>query len=287
MSLIKLKNSDIEVTIDTFGAEIKSVKDSNGTEFMWEGDPNVWARIAPVIFPICGGLKEETYIFNGKKYNMPKHGFAKNTDFKCVEATDTEAVLSIAKTDETFEVYPFDFEFYVKFKIDKNMLYVTYETHNLSDTDMYFSVGGHEGYACPESFEEYDIVFSENETLDSWEVDGCLLSGKTNRIITNDNVLSLKKEYFLIDALIFKNMLSREVSLRKKDGKREVKVSFDGADYLLLWTKPDGKYLCIEPWCGFPETLDSSYDITQKEGIIRLEGKKTHSVSHSMTFNAI
>lgn len=287
MSTVKLKNNDISVTIDSFGAEVKSVVDASGTEFMWSGDPKVWGRVAPVIFPICSGLKEDTYIFNGTEYSMHKHGFAKGTDFEVVSATDIEAVLRICATNETLKCYPFRFEFYVKFRIEKNILSITYETHNLSDTDMYFSVGGHEGYACPESFEEYDIVFSENETLDSWEVDGCLLSGKTNRIITNDNVLSLKKEYFSVDALIFKNFLSREVSLRKKDGKREVKVSFDGADYLLLWTKPDGKYLCIEPWCGFPETPDSSYDITQKEGIIRLEGKKTHSVSHSMTFNAI
>lgn len=286
MSMVTLKNKSLTAVIDSFGAELKSVKSSDASqkEFIWCGDSNIWSGTAPVLFPICGGLKDDKYAYNGKEYTLKKHGFGRKVDYTVEKSNDTEAVFLYKSNSDTLAVFPFDFEFRVKFLLEDNSLKITYETKNLTDGNMYFSVGAHEAYDCPELVDDYDIIFDEYETLDAYELDGNLLSGNKNRIITNGKILPLKKEYFEIDALVFKDVKSKSVSLVNRNGGRRIKVFFDGFKYLLLWTKPSGKYLCIEPWCGIPATVGASDDITQKEGIIKLEKNKTHSVTHTIIF---
>ena len=57
MSLITIKNEALTVDISTIGAEMQSVREADGTERLWQGDPAFSAGRAPVMFPVCGGLK--------------------------------------------------------------------------------------------------------------------------------------------------------------------------------------------------------------------------------------
>ena len=112
-----IKSDKITVAIDTFGAHLKSVKDTNGTEFMWHGDPDVWGGTAPVLFPICGSLKGDKYTHNGKEYSMLQHGLAKRNEFSVENHTDNEITFLLVSDEKTKEQYPFDFEFRVIFFI--------------------------------------------------------------------------------------------------------------------------------------------------------------------------
>ena len=71
-----ISNKYLTVTINSLGAEVESIK-KEGREILWEGNPDIWAEHSPILFPICGGLKNNKFIFGGKEYNMPKHGYAK------------------------------------------------------------------------------------------------------------------------------------------------------------------------------------------------------------------
>ena len=109
---------------------------------------------------------------------------------------------------------------------------------------------------------------------------------KTERILEDSDVLELKYDYFSIDALVFSKFNSSCVTLCSKDGERIVKVDFPEFTHLLFWTKNCGNapYICIEPWCGFPDMIDSEYDITKRPGIIKVAPRSTHSVTHTITF---
>lgn len=280
--LITIKNEKIECVISTHGAEIQSVK-KDGKEFIWEGDPAVWSGRSPVLFPICGGLKEDKYTYSGKEYSLKKHGFARHSEFETEEITESRAVFLLKSSAETKRDYPFDFEFRVSYTLSENEITVEYAVKNTGDSNLYYSVGAHEAYACPEGIEEYSVLFDGEENLVSSVLNGNLLSETTVSVGENIRELPLKYEFFKVDALVFLDVKSRRVSLLHK-GEKVVDVEFGDMDYLLLWTKPNGKYICIEPWCGVPDFEGSSFDITKKRGIIEVAPNSINKKIHTLKF---
>lgn len=280
-----IKSERLTAAIDTHGAELRSVRDEKGNEFMWEANPDIWGNSAPIMFPICGGLKDDKYRYEGKEYTLLKHGFARMCDFE-TESVSENAVTMLFKSNEaTKENYPFDFEFRVFFGIEGNTLNITYEVKNLSDGVMYFSIGGHEAYATPEGIEEYDIVFDKKETLDAFALEGNILSYNKTNIITDSNVLSLNDDYFKVDALVFKELASKSCTLVHRNGTRRVKVEYPDFNQLLFWHKHLAKYICIEPWNGTADCSDANGNIEDKYAIIKLPEKERYSASHSITFS--
>lgn len=282
MAVIEIKNDKLAVGINTYGSELMYINSSNGTQFLWNGDEKVWSYRAPVLFPVCGGLKDDTYTFEEKEYTLKKHGFARKSEFKGTRLGDTKAEFVLESSNETMEIFPFEFRLKIVFELLENKLKVSNIVENLSDKAMYFSIGAHEGYNCPEGIEEYEIRFEEKQTLDSFILDGNLLEDNSIRIIENSNVLPLKYEYFAVDALVFKDIQFNKATLVHKSSQKKVIVEFDGANYFLLWTKPNANYICLEPWNGVQDIVGSDYDITSKEGIIKLDAGKNHTFIHSI-----
>ena len=58
--MIQLKNDKISAAFKTMGAELSSLKDAEGTEYLWQGNPDYWSGQAPVLFPIVGCLRNGT-----------------------------------------------------------------------------------------------------------------------------------------------------------------------------------------------------------------------------------
>lgn len=281
--MVTISNENLKVEISCLGAEIQSVK-QNGEELIWEGDPAVWSGHSPLLFPICGGLKEDRYTYAGKEYTLPKHGFARHSEFQIEEVTADRAVFSLKSSEETKKIYPFDFLLTVTYQLEGERLFVTYSVKNLTDGEMYFSIGSHEAYACPNGIEEYSVIFEKEENLDAVVLDGNTLSDQTVRIGEQVRELPLRYEYFAVDALVFLNLKSRAVTLRNNRTGKEIKVEFPGADYFLIWTKPQAKYICLEPWCGCPDFTKSSYELTEKRGIIRVARGETCTRKHMIQF---
>ena len=279
--MVTLQSDFLTVKIHEKGAELKSIV-CDGKEYIWQGDEKFWAGSAPVLFPICGGLTDDRYTLDGREYTLLKHGFAKNMVFQVEKSRDESAVFLLTSTADTYAQFPFAFEFRILYSLSGRKLSVTYDVKNLSETEMYFSVGAHEGYACPEGIEAYEVVFPQKETLDSTVLDGNLLSDEKQRIIENSDTLALKYDYFAVDALVFQELRSRSVVLKNQKEDRKIAVSFDGFDHLLLWTKPQAGYICIEPWCGIPDTVHADGNFKNKEGIQKLSPggrfERTHTI---------
>ena len=280
--MITLKNEFIKVEINELGAELKSLF-CQGNEYIWEGRAEVWRSSAPIMFPICGGLRDDRYTFEGKEYTLPKHGYVKTTLFEVESLGDKEVTLLHRSNEQTKENYPFDYEFRVKYSLSEKSLKTEYEVKNLTDGKMYFSVGAHEGYYTPEGIEDYDVIFPEEETLSSYVLYGNLLSDQKLPIIKESRVLPLYDKYFTIDALVFKDLKSRSAILRNRKTARALRVDFPEADYFLLWHKPGAPYICLEPWCGVQQPVNSSSELVEKEGIIPLEPNALYTMTHTIT----
>ncbi len=280
--MIVISNSELTVKISKKGAEIQSIL-RGGVEYMWNRDPKFWAQSAPIMFPMCGGLKGGRYELDGKSYEMPKHGFAKLSEFEVEELSDTSVTMLLRDNEETRKMYPFAFEFRVIFALEGGSLKVTYDAKNVDGKTMYCTFGSHEAYACPEGIEEYELIFPEEESLVASGLNGDIVTDYTKQMSQNSKKLVLNDLDFFLDALVFRIVKSRSVTLAAKNGSRKITVDFDGFDNLVLWHKYTAPYLCVEPWCGLPDVTGSSYDFTEKVGMRAIAPGESFVRTHTIT----
>ena len=278
-----LLNEQIKATFSTKGAELISLE-KNGKEQIWIGNPEVWPSHAPILFPICGGLKDDKYLYNGKEYILQKHGYIRFTEFQVESKSENKIVFLHRFNEETLKQFPFEYELRIIYTLDGSSLRIDYSVKNLSKDEMYYSIGGHEGYYCPEGIEDYSIIFEKPEMFDSTVLNGNLLENFTINVGKNTCELPLKYEYFAVDALSFLDLKSRKVSLKNRKTGEERLLEFKDHDVFFVWTKPGAKYVCLEPWCGCPDFMDSEYDFRSKRSIIRLSGKEETTRTHTITF---
>ena len=280
MSLITIANGQMTVTISTLGAEIQSIKDGNGVERLWQGDPTFWKGRAPILFPVAGGLREDCYYLDGERFEMPKHGHVRLLDWAVEEQTDTSATFLMTEKHPGF---PFDYELRAVFTLQDNSLKVAYRVSNRGDRTFWFGIGAHEAYATPGGLEAYTIEFDETECLANYELDGNLIKKDPVVMAEATDKLPLKTEYFAVDALVFRTLKSRGVTLTSKLHDRKVRVAFPDHDVLMFWTKPGADYICIEPWINAPDFVDSDMQIAHKPGCLCLKPEETVERAHVIT----
>lgn len=280
--MITLQNQFIKAQINEVGAELKSLV-CDGVEYIWEGRQEVWGYSCPTLFPICGGLKEDKYVYDGKEYNLPKHGFTRTAIFEVERADDTYAIFCFRSNSETKKQYPFDFELRVIYTLSEKKLKIEYEVSNQGTNTMYFNIGSHEGYYTPEGIEDYDVIFPAKETLSAHVLYGSLVSNQCLPILKDSNVLPLYEKHFIVDALVFTDLKSRSATLRNRKTGKALTVDFPDMPYFLIWHKPNSPYICLEPWNGIGDVVGSSYLIEEKVGITALEPAKTYRNTHSIT----
>lgn len=293
--IITIDNGIISAKITTKGAELISIK-YNGVERLWQGDASVWTGHAPVLFPVCGGIKNECIIVDGKKYPFKsKHGFAKKTEFTAVNVEKTSCAFVISDTEETLKEYPYKFTFRILYKLNNDTLQVYYFVENESDKDMYFNVGSHEAYALYGDMNEYALELDNNvNSIDTTLVKNGLLSNDKKACELKENDLPLS--FDVIDEIgepvkgvlpnasfVFEDIKSKRYTL-KHNG--EPVVSVYGADFknLVVWMMKPGRFLAIEPWNGLPDFGDSDNVFETKKSIDMVKKGECKSFYHSITF---
>lgn len=288
-----LENDLLKIEIKSKGAELCSIRSiKNNTEFVWEANPNVWGSHAPNLFPIIGAMKDDSYFYNGKKYSMPKHGFARhNEDFEVISNSNSEVTFQLKSNDELRAIYPFEFEFLITYELKDNELLIHHTVKNTDSKTIYFSLGGHPAFACPlfkdESYTDYFLEFEKQETSKSYLLNMAtgLVSDKTKPVFDSPNTINLHGDLFNEDALIFKDLTSRQVALKHKQKGEILNVKFEGFPFLGIWAKPNAPYVCIEPWIGIADSESTNQQIKDKEGIVTLEPKKLFKATYSITLN--
>jgi galactose mutarotase-like enzyme len=296
MKMITLKNDILSASIHPKGAELQSLLHKNGIQYMWSGDPSFWGKHSPVLFPIVGTLKNDSYFFDGNEYKLPRHGFARDMMFIAKTVSKTEALFILSETEKTLQVYPFPFILSLRYRLVENRLLCTYEVNNPGKKELYFSVGGHPAFALPlvkgTQYTDYNLLFSKPETLYRYKLNNGLTSDEKEVIrtmactpVTDDGAikLPLTPELFYEDAIVLKHLQNHYTTLASDKHDHGLHFDFTGFPYLGIWAAKDAPFVCIEPWCGITDSINHNQQLKEKEGIITLKPGGTWQRTWSVT----
>ena len=289
-----LENDKLEVKISTFGAEIQSVKNKiTNKNYLWDGNKEFWGRKSPVLFPFVGSLKNKEYEFNGKKYQMGQHGFARDMEFEFLSKIENIIWFQLKYNEDTLEKYPFKFLLKIGYELNGNKLKVIWNVENLDNKIMYFSIGAHPAFLVPfeenTNREEYYIKFNTNKNLINTGLENGLANKNNlnNGIIKLDDkgYLKIDKELFKYDALILENNQATEVSLCMPDKTEYVKVKFE-SPLFGIWSpyKENCPFVCIEPWYGRCDSIEFNGNLEQREWQNQLKPKEKYNKNYIIEF---
>ena len=276
--MLKISNGILSAEIDPNGAELSSlINNKTGKEYIWQADPAIWNRHAPILFPCVGRVRNDSYIYNDKIYYIQKHGFARNMLFSIIAVSETSVILRLKSDDSTRLVFPFDFELDVAYKLKDNKLIVEVSVRNLNENQMYFSLGYHPGFNCEIGDK---LIFSCKETMKVPYLNGSDVSENPDDILyfKDQKELVLTKELFERGSLALEKPKSKSVSIAKPDGTVYVTEKFGKINMLWLWAKPGENFVCIEPWNGSDERFECDI-LNKKKDIVELDFNETHKLS--------
>lgn len=285
----QLESTQLKVNINSFGAELCSVKNKNSLEFIWQANKGVWARHAPVLFPIVGKLKDNFLVYENIKYELPQHGFARDMDFELIEDSTGSCTFELKSNPETLKKFPFEFVFQINYQLIENKLITNYKVINPSHKPLLFSVGAHPGFNCPllpnESFNDYYLEFEKNN-YELTELDNGLRTDGKKKLVLTDNKLFLNKDVFSKDALVFENNQINKISLCSTKSRHKITLDSNNWPCFGIWSKSGNtEFVCLEPWFGVADDTKTNNELIKKEGIIELAPNAEFNSSFSLIFN--
>lgn len=294
--MITLENEHLTITINPLGAELTSVIDrASDYEFMWQADDDFWGRHAPVLFPIVGRLKDNQYQYSGETYNMTQHGFARDSEFEVVETTGSTTLFCLKSSEATKENYPFDFELYIQYTLNRKNVVTKYKIVNPStEEEMYYAIGGHPAFNMSQKEDasgdlEFDQVTVEIKphaeiTHLPLTADGLIADSKAEQQVPGE--MKITHETFYNDALVYKIDEGKAIELKDKANNVQINILTSNLPYVGIWSPSPvrGGFVCIEPWAGIADTENTSGNYNEKVGINHLEPAAHQTHEYCMMF---
>lgn len=272
--MLQLENDEVKVLVNPLGAELSSLySKKHRLEYLWQAG-TAWPKQAPVLFPIVGQLKENRFFYNDSWYALPRHGFARERHFSVDECGPNRLLFRLHDDEHSRAVFPFSFQFEVDYHLRGHELDIIYSVLNTGTTEGWYSFGAHPAFRVPldirDRYEDYYLEFSHQEQSGRWPLVNGLIGTEPQSFFTSTQ-LPLAKTLFEHDALVFKGIRSDHVTLRSKRHTHGVKVLLNQCPYLGIWAAKGADFVCIEPWQGIADSVNSDGFLVNKEGMIRLE----------------
>lgn len=265
-----LENELIKAEIESFGGELKSlVHKATGQEYMWEADPAFWGKTSPVLFPFIGKLEGASYEYENRRYEIEKHGFARDMEFDVAEREENRITFFIESNENTLKKFPFPFRLEILYELEESGITEKWRVINKGSGTMYFSMGGHPAFACPPKNGKKDAglrrtdcflkLFGENlQPYDGNKVQSTeimvpegLLTGMSFPVEVEESLISVKEHIFDKDALCLEKQGVKALGICDAAGREYVRLEAD-CPVWGIWSVPDSNaaYICLEPWWG-------------------------------------
>ena len=265
--MVELKNEQLSVIVSEKGAELQSIKDANGKEYLWQGDPAFWPRRSPILFPIVCSVNDDTYRVDGKEYHLPRHGFARDTEFVLISPPKLGGVsegrgglnkctFALESSEETKKVYPYDFTLSISYVLDGNKIGVIWHVHNTDSQEIHFQIGGHPAFNVPGmkagDTQRGRIRLDNQEPLDGLK---SYIDGSHEMIEipveAEQGIIEFTDNTWRNDSVKIHKCQLHRAELLGADGEPEVTVEFR-TPVIAFWSpyQKNAPFVCIEPWYG-------------------------------------
>jgi galactose mutarotase-like enzyme len=262
------------IEVNNVGAELWNIIDKKESNLprLWQGDPKVWPRRAPIVFPYCGRLKDDAFFEQSRKYEGVIHGFARFEQHKLYRAADTEIAMELLWNEQTLVKYPWKFRLVTEFILQGASVLCRFTVENLDTRDMPFNIGYHMGFTCPfdtaHDITDYQLSFEYAEfPVRHITGDANLRTGETGGFFPGEKSIPLHHNFFP-SSFCLGGLQSHYIQLEERNSGRYLRVYITGFPYVVLWSQPDKiPYVCIEPWQGLPDRYDGSQILADKDGI--------------------
>ena len=288
-----LENEYLKVTVANKGAELCSVYDKETeTERIWNANPKIWNRHAPILFPFVGRVIDGTYRIANTEYLMStQHGFARDKEFECIKKTKTSIVHRLTATDDTKVIYPFDFELLVTHFLDdenQRLIHVQWEIKNIGSNVMYYSIGGHPGFMIPEgeNKEDYYIEFPKKDRLKYITVspESGFVEPNIEYELKIENGL-IKFDNSIFGTWIFEYQNIEKICITRPDKTPFITMSCEGFPFFAVWAKKTGSFICLEPWFGRSDDDKFTGTLEEKKGMMKLHSGDSNVILHTIEFH--
>ena len=276
--MIIIENDHLYVAIHPKGAELQELRNKHtGINHLWSGDPNYWGKFSPILFPIVGTLKDNTYMYNGYEYTLPRHGFARDRTFIAEQLSPVAATFTLKDDAETRINYPFPFKLEVHYQLDDDQLTCRYTVSNTGESDLLFSLGAHPAFAVPmemegmsAGYEDHFLVFDRSSQLLRYKLNHGLISETTAVVELEQGRLPLSSSLFNADALVMKGLPDTEIRIESNMHTHGLSFRWEGFPFFGIWAAPGAHFVCLEPWCGIADSVSHNKELAEKEGVERL-----------------
>ena len=279
--MIVLKSDQLNVEFQTLGGALSSIKDKDDVEYLWQGDPTYWSGQAPVLFPICGSVRNDTVLYDKedgsqKEGKIPRHGLVRKKEFTLVEQTDNSVTFAIEDDEEMYANYPYHFRLEITYTVTGKTIRTQYKIYNKeAEKSMPYFIGGHPGFNCPllddEVYEDYYLEFEKPETCTvpkPFPETGMLDLKDRNSWLNNQKEIDLNYDFFSYDAVTLDELGSRTVALRSRKHDKGLKLDFKEFPNLIVWsTLNKGPFIALEPWSGLSTSIEEGDRLEDKKDV--------------------
>lgn len=290
---ITLKNAFLTVQFSNFGGSLTSIKDRDSLEYLWQGDPDYWSGQAPVLFPICGSLRNDLAVYRQKEEGrIPRHGLVRKETFLLEKEETDRVVFSIRSDQDMYANYPYHFELKLVYTLIGSTIRTEYQVTNLEpEKTMPYFIGGHPGFNCPlfggERYEDYYLEFEKEETCTvprSFPKTGLLDLADRALFLDRQKRLDLDYSLFSHDAITLDKLVSKSVSLKSKKHSKGLRLDFADFPNLILWsTVNKSPFIALEPWSGLSTSLGESDYFEDKGQVTYVESGQTSRKQFEIT----
>lgn len=285
---VVITSGDLTARIDPLGAELLSLQDAKGREYMTDANPAFWAGHAPLLFPIVGRLNGDVLRVDGCEFPMRQHGFARRMEWEIVGAGEDAVTLRLADTAETRAQYPFAFDLAVLYALEENRLSTVVRVNNPGHGPLPFSFGFHPAFAwpLPDGGDKagHGITFDQPEPQDIRRLDANGLIARHAPSPVADRSFALDAALFAEDALIWDELASRRLEYRSAEGPW-LDIAFD-LPMLGIWQKPGANFICIEPWAGLADPAGFAGGLMEKPAVTVLAPGEEQRLTMDVTVHA-
>lgn len=292
--MIVLENEFLAVGVLTKGAELASVVDKvSGQERIWQKQPDVWNRHAPLLFPYCGRIKSGTILVEGKEYPTTAHGFARDMEFFVESQTQNSVCLQLRDSTETQRMYPFSFVLMVRYTLEKNQLRQEVTVSHVGTDErrvMPFGLGFHPAFALPfgkgTKTKDFELVFEQEESALEIKMEQGFVTGEKRPIFSKQKSIALEDSMFANDSICLSGLQSSFIELRDTKSHASMRMNISGFPYLLLWSVPKQPlpFICLEPWISLPDPVEEYGEFINKPFMQHLKVGESQTTALSMVF---